>query len=211
MDMVRSMLSYSSLPLSSWMYALKTALYLLNRVPSKAVLTTPFELWTGRKPSLRHLHVWGCPSELKIYNPQEKKLDSRTTSGFFIGYPEKSKGYRFYCPDHSTRIVETGNVRFIENGESSGSVEPRKVEIEEVRVEIPLPITSSKVVVPTVVETFDNIQEQQINDETPQNEVVTNEPVTNEPYGAVLRRSEGREDLLFLMIMWFIYKSQILT
>ena len=74
-------------------------------------------------------------------------------------------------------------------------------------MEIPLPITSSQVVVPTVVETFDNIQEQQINDETPQNEVVTNEPVTNEPYGAVLRRSEGREDLLFLMIMLFIYKS----
>ena len=44
---------------------------------------------------MRHLYVWGCPSEVKIYNPQEKKLDSRTTSGFFIGYPEKSKGIDF--------------------------------------------------------------------------------------------------------------------
>ena len=78
------------------MNALKTAMYLLNRVPSKAVQKNHFELWAGRKPSLRHLHVWGCPAELKIYNPHdEKKLDSRTTSGFFIGYPEKSKGYRF--------------------------------------------------------------------------------------------------------------------
>jgi len=34
-------------------------MYLLNRVPSKAVQKTPFELWTGRKPSLRHLYVWG--------------------------------------------------------------------------------------------------------------------------------------------------------
>ena len=57
MDIVRSMLSNSTLPLSLWMYALKTALYLLNRVPSKAVPKTPFELWTRRKPSLRHLYV----------------------------------------------------------------------------------------------------------------------------------------------------------
>jgi len=60
MDMVRSMLSKSIVPVSLWMHALKSAMYLLNRVPSKAVQKTPFELWTGRKPSLRHLHVWGC-------------------------------------------------------------------------------------------------------------------------------------------------------
>jgi hypothetical protein len=121
MDMVRSMLSNSTLPLSLWMYALKTAVYLLNRVPSKLVPKTPFELWTRRKPSLRHLHVWGCLTEARVCNPHEKKLDLRTISGYFIGYPEKSKGFRFYCHNHSTRIVETGNARFIENGEISGS------------------------------------------------------------------------------------------
>jgi transposase InsO family protein len=41
MDMVRSMLSNSSLPISLWMEALKTVVYLLNRVPSKAVPKTP--------------------------------------------------------------------------------------------------------------------------------------------------------------------------
>ena len=105
-----------------------------HRVPSKAVQKTPFELWTGRKPGLRHLHVWGCQAEIRIYNPHEKKLDARTISGYFIGYPEKSKGYRFYCPTHSTRIVETGNALFIENGENSGSEASRNVEIKEVRV-----------------------------------------------------------------------------
>ncbi|RVW77645.1 Retrovirus-related Pol polyprotein from transposon TNT 1-94 [Vitis vinifera] len=92
MDMVRNMLSNSSLPISLWMEALKTAVYLLNRVPTKTVPKTPFELWTGRKPSLRHLHVWGCPAEARIYNPHEKKLDFKTISGYFIGYPMKSKG-----------------------------------------------------------------------------------------------------------------------
>ena len=59
MDMVRSMLINSTLPVSLWMHALKTAMYLLNEVPSKAVPKTPFELWTNRTPSIRHLHVWG--------------------------------------------------------------------------------------------------------------------------------------------------------
>jgi len=50
-----------------------------------------------------------------IYNPQEKKLDPRTISGYFIGYAKRSKGYRFYCPYHITRIVESRNVKFLEN------------------------------------------------------------------------------------------------
>ena len=57
MDMVKSMLNNSSLPKSLWMHTLKTTIYLLNRVPSKAIPKTPFELWIGKKPSLRHLHV----------------------------------------------------------------------------------------------------------------------------------------------------------
>ena len=86
MDTVRSMLSNSTLPLSLWMYALKTAIYLLNWVPSKAVSKTPFELWIGRKSSLRHLHVWGCPAEARIYNPCEKKLDSRLKNNQWLLY-----------------------------------------------------------------------------------------------------------------------------
>ena len=60
MKMIRSMMSHSSLPLSLWMYPLKIAMYLLNRVPSEAVPKTHFKLWTDKKLSLRNLHVWGC-------------------------------------------------------------------------------------------------------------------------------------------------------
>ena len=44
MNMVRSMMSYSILPLSLWMESLKTAIHILNRVPSKSVPKTPYEL-----------------------------------------------------------------------------------------------------------------------------------------------------------------------
>ncbi|KAF7807331.1 Retrovirus-related Pol polyprotein from transposon TNT 1-94 [Senna tora] len=45
-DMVRSMISHSSLPDSLWGEALKTAVYILNRVPTKAITKTSYEMWT---------------------------------------------------------------------------------------------------------------------------------------------------------------------
>ena len=43
-DMVRSMMAESSLHIRLWGEALKTTIYLLNRVPTKATIKTPFEL-----------------------------------------------------------------------------------------------------------------------------------------------------------------------
>ncbi|RVW88887.1 Retrovirus-related Pol polyprotein from transposon TNT 1-94 [Vitis vinifera] len=97
-DMVRSMISHSTLPEKLWGEALKTAAYILNRVPTKAAAKTPYELWTGRKPSLKHFHIWGCPAEARPYKPHEKKLDSKTVSSYFIGYAERSRGFKFYDP-----------------------------------------------------------------------------------------------------------------
>jgi hypothetical protein len=57
MDMVRSILSYSTLLISLWMKALKTVIHILNRVLSKLMPKTPYEMWTGRKPTLNYLHV----------------------------------------------------------------------------------------------------------------------------------------------------------
>ncbi|CAL9015427.1 unnamed protein product [Prunus brigantina] len=114
-DMMRSMMCCTKLPIFLWGEALKTANYILNRVPTKSVNAIPYEVWVKRKPSLNHLRVWGCKAEAKLYNPMEKKLDSRTTSGYFVGYPERTKGYRFYCPQNTTRFVETQRAIFIES------------------------------------------------------------------------------------------------
>jgi transposase InsO family protein len=57
MNMVRSMLSNSTLPVSLWMEVLKTTVHISNRVLSKSVPKTPYELCTGRKPSINYLHV----------------------------------------------------------------------------------------------------------------------------------------------------------
>ncbi|KAJ4744662.1 Gag-Pol polyprotein [Rhynchospora pubera] len=65
LEMVRSMMAQASLPISYWGDALLTATYVLNRVPSKSVAATPYELWTGRKPNL------GCRGERGNKSPPQ--------------------------------------------------------------------------------------------------------------------------------------------
>ena len=101
------MLVNSSLPEFLWGEALKTTAYILNQVPSKFVPKTPYDLCSQKKLSLRHFHVWGCKVEVRPYNPQSKKLDPKIISGYFIGYCMGSKGSRFYCPSHTTRVIES--------------------------------------------------------------------------------------------------------
>ena len=192
MEMVRSMVNDSSVPVSLWMYALRTTAYILNRVPSKAVPKTPYELWTSRKPSLRHLHVWGCQAEVRIYNPHEKKLDSRTISGYFIGYLERSKGYRFYCPNHSTRIVESGNARFIENGSVSGSVGARDVEIRESFMDQNPSNDPSQIEVPIIVAQPQgmNMEQQQMDAPSPIMDAIVQEEEENAQVNEQVRPQE---------------------
>ncbi|RVW68648.1 Retrovirus-related Pol polyprotein from transposon TNT 1-94 [Vitis vinifera] len=124
-DMVRSMISHSTLPESLWGKAIKTAVYILNRVPSKAVAKTPYELWTSKNLVLGTCMSGVCPAEARPYKPNEKKLDSRTVSCYFVGYSERSRGFKFYDP--STRsFFETGNAKFIEDVELSGREPLRK-------------------------------------------------------------------------------------
>ena len=135
-DMVRSMISHSTLLESLWGEAIKTAVYILNKVPSKAVAKTPYELWTSKKPSIWHLHVWGCPVEARPYKTNEKKLDSRTVNYYFVRYSKRSRGFKFYDPP-SKSLFETGNAKFIKDVELSGKEPLRKVVFEEEFVSIP--------------------------------------------------------------------------
>jgi hypothetical protein len=136
------------------MESLKIAVHVLNRVPSKSMPKTPYELWFGKKPSLNYLRVWGCLAEAKLFNPQQKKLDDKTVSYYFIGYPDKSKGYRFYCPDRFTKFVETRQAVFLEDAGISGSFPRREINLEEIRAEFPIPVIQETVtpqLVPLIV------------------------------------------------------------
>ena len=86
----------------------------------------------GRKPALNYLHVWGCLAEAKNFNTQINKLDSKTISSNFIGYPKKSKGFRFCFHGQGFKIVETRHAVFLENEYFSGRIELKKLTSNEV-------------------------------------------------------------------------------
>jgi hypothetical protein len=68
------------------------------------------------------------------------KLDPKTVSCHFIGYPDKSKAYRFYCPNQFTKFVETRHTVFLESKMMKGDMIPREIDLEEKRDYIPMPI-----------------------------------------------------------------------
>ncbi|RDX94072.1 hypothetical protein CR513_23581, partial [Mucuna pruriens] len=97
---------------------------------TKTFNKTPYKLWTGKKPSINHLHIWGCPTEARPYRPHERKLDSRIVSCYFVGYAECSRGYKFYDPT-SRSFFETGNARILEEVEFGKEGNIRNVVFEE--------------------------------------------------------------------------------
>ncbi|KAK4385581.1 Retrovirus-related Pol polyprotein from transposon TNT 1-94 [Sesamum angolense] len=77
--------------------AVYTAVYLLNRCPTKAVQNmTPIEAWSGKKPSAKHLRVFGSICYVHIPTEKRHKLEEKTEKGIFLGYSTQSKGYRIY-------------------------------------------------------------------------------------------------------------------
>ena len=94
LDMVRSMMSLTDLPLSFLGYALETTTFTLNRAPSKSVETTPYALCFGKKPKLSFLKVWGCDAYIKRL--QLGKLEPKMDKCVFIGYPKGHGWYTFY-------------------------------------------------------------------------------------------------------------------
>jgi transposase InsO family protein len=139
LDMVRSMISLTDLPLSFWGYALETAAFTLNRAPSKSVETTPYELWFGKKPKLSFLKVWGCDAYVKRLQPD--KLEPKAEKCVFIGYPKETIGYTFYHRSEG-KIFVAKNGSFLEKEFLSKEVSGRKVELDEV-VEPSLELESS--------------------------------------------------------------------
>ncbi|KAK4424647.1 hypothetical protein Salat_1658300 [Sesamum alatum] len=97
LDMVRSMMAGSRLPKFFWTEALKTIVYILNRVPTKVVSKTPFELFKGWKPSLRHDD---------LISGSDKRLTIRSDVNHSESQPSTSSNGLIVVV-HNTRTVQT--------------------------------------------------------------------------------------------------------
>jgi hypothetical protein len=93
---------------------LLTACHVHNRILSKKIQSSPYELWNGRKPNLNYLKVWGCTAYFRVSDPKRTKLGSRAIKSVFVGYAVNSKAYRLLDLSYNT-IVESMDVEFIKN------------------------------------------------------------------------------------------------
>ena len=99
LGMARSMLKAMHVPGRFWGEAVLTAVFILNRSPTRSVEgMTPHEAWYGAKPPVHFFRTFGCVAHVKVAGGHQKKLNDRSTPMVFIGYEPGSKAYRFYNP-----------------------------------------------------------------------------------------------------------------
>ncbi|KAK8999695.1 hypothetical protein V6N11_065192 [Hibiscus sabdariffa] len=109
-------------------YALETNAFTLNRVPSKSVQKTPHEMWTGRRPNMSFMKIWGCKAYVK--HQMSTKLEPKSEKCTFVGYPKETKGYYFYN-ENKVFVARTGV--FLEKEFLTNSGKGRNIELEEVQ------------------------------------------------------------------------------
>ncbi|GJW53960.1 retrovirus-related pol polyprotein from transposon TNT 1-94 [Tanacetum coccineum] len=118
-EAARTMLSASKLPLFFWAEAIATACYTQNRsiiIPTHE--KTAYHIINDRKPSIKHLHIFGCTCYLTRDGENLDKMKEKWDTCILVGYSTKSKGYRVY--NKRTRlIVESIHLRFDEFKEMS--------------------------------------------------------------------------------------------
>ncbi|KAE8691290.1 hypothetical protein F3Y22_tig00110890pilonHSYRG00631 [Hibiscus syriacus] len=110
-DMVQSMLKSKKIPKKLWEEAVQCTIYVQNQCPHvKLDDQTPQEAWSRQKPTDSHLKVFGSVAYAHILNQLRTKLEDKTKKYIFIGYDEKTKGYKLFDPI-SKKVMASRDVR----------------------------------------------------------------------------------------------------
>lgn len=122
LNATRAILDDSGLPLSFWPEAIMYFAYTWNRCVHTNMNQTPFQRYTGKPPSVRHLRPFGCIVYVGIPKQHRtSKFDRKAQKAVLMGYAKRTRGYRVYLPEKDS-IVETINVSFDEQSLGSGAV-----------------------------------------------------------------------------------------
>lgn len=113
-EKVRTMLLQSGASKMMWSEAALTAVYILNRCPTRCLenLMTPAEMWLGVKPNLDKVKVFGCKAYAWVPNQCRKKLDPKSKMQVMIGYAPN--GYRLWDMEKK-KVITARDVKFDEN------------------------------------------------------------------------------------------------
>ena len=128
-EMARCMLLDANMEKKYWAEAVNTANFLQNRLPTRTIGRTPYELWYRKKPDVGNLHVFGCDALVQIPIEKRRKLDKKAEKLTFVGYSDESKAFRFV--DKTTnRIKISRDVVFLDQLRDQVSNNSECAEIE---------------------------------------------------------------------------------
>lgn len=108
------MLIQSNAPKAMWSEAALTAVYLINRCPTRCLdnFKTPVEMWLVVKPTFEKIKVFGCKAYAWIPHQYRKKLDARSKKSVMVGYAPN--GYRLWDMEKQ-KVIIARDVKFEEN------------------------------------------------------------------------------------------------
>jgi transposase InsO family protein len=116
LDKVRAMLIDADLPESYWYDALLYAAHIHNVTPTRALdKMTPEEAWSGQKPDVSNLRIFGAKAFVHIPESQRGKLSARSLICTFIGFARQRKAYRLVHRQRQ-QFIESRDVIFDEGG-----------------------------------------------------------------------------------------------
>jgi hypothetical protein len=91
LNVTKSLLKTKKMPKEFWAETVDCAIYLSNRCPTKNLNDmTPQEAWSGRKPNVSHLKVFGSISYVDVDDQVGTKLDDKSKKIIFMGYDKKN-------------------------------------------------------------------------------------------------------------------------
>ena len=100
-----------------------TTIYVQNRSPHRILKDmTPEEAFSGKKPNVENLRIFGCPVYSHIPKDKRNKLEPSGKKGIFVGYSDSSKAYRIYIPKQH-KIEVSRDVMFNERMAFRKSIE----------------------------------------------------------------------------------------
>lgn len=105
MNMVRCLIREKKLPQMLWAEAVSTVVYILNRCPTKKIEgKVPWEVWTGLKPSVSHLRVFGSLAYAHVMEQKRTKLEYRGETMVLMGYHD-TWAYKLYDPRRQRMVL----------------------------------------------------------------------------------------------------------
>ena len=121
--MVRSMMFFKNVKLMFWADVVLCVVYIKNRCPYNAIRNkTPYEMWYGHVPSVKHLKVFGSTCYALIPKVHRNTLGARSHKCIFLGYSSTSKAYCLY-DEVNKKFFVSRDVIFIESSKTDNFVE----------------------------------------------------------------------------------------